>query len=275
MKVRREYESKMWKGDIEVIDMKCVILAGGFGTRISEETHNKPKPMIKVGGWPLLVHIMHIYARSGFRDFLVACGYRGDVIKEYFANFKMYGSDTYFDLKNGEMRIGDSRTPDWTVGCIDTGQDTMTGGRIRRLKGIIGRERFMVTYGDGLANINMKELLDFHISEGRIATVTAVNPPARFGAIKTDGSKVSAFDEKSAIANNWINGGFFVFEPEIFDLIEGDATKLEKQPMDLLVERGELSAFKHQGFWQPMDTLREHTVLENFCTAGDPPWTIY
>ncbi len=252
--------------------MKCVILAGGYGTRISEETHDKPKPMIEVGGMPLLVHIMRIYAKWGLTDFLVACGYKGEAIKTYFSNFLLHSGDANFNLSTGEVKFKNTEMPDWNVGCIDTGQDTMTGGRIRRLKPLIGRSTFMVTYGDGLANINIENLLKFHQSQGRIATVTAVSPPARFGALETDGTKVTAFREKSHETKDIINGGFFVFEPDIFELIDGDKTKLEDEPMKKLVEMGQLSAFVHEGFWQPMDTLREHTMLEKLWNSGDPPW---
>ncbi len=252
--------------------MKCVILAGGYGTRISEETHNKPKPMIEIGGLPLLIHIMRIYAKWGLTDFLVACGYKSEVIKAYFSDFMLYGGDANFNLSTGEVEFKNTEIPDWKVGCIDTGQDTMTGGRIRRLKSIIGQSTFMVTYGDGLANINIKNLLKFHQSQGRLATVTAVSPPARFGALETDGTKVTAFREKPNETRDIINGGFFVFEPEIFELIDGDEIKLEDEPMKALVEMGQLSAFVHEGFWQPMDTLREHIMLEKLWNSGDPPW---
>ena len=255
--------------------MQCVILAGGLGTRISEETQTKPKPMVRIGGVPLLIHIMSTYNRFGYNRFLIACGYRGDVIKDYFANLEIFAGNTFFNFKNGEKRVDVEKVPEWSVGCIDTGLETMTGGRIKRLREFIGNERFMVTYGDGLANIDINELVDFHIQQGRIGTITAVCPPARFGALSIEDNLVTTFKEKQFDTNDWINGGYFVFEPEIFDLIEADDTKLEGAPLETLSNMGQLSAFKHRGFWQPMDTLREYNELEALWNSGDAPWTLF
>lgn len=252
--------------------MKTVILAGGYGTRISEATSNKPKPMVRIGSWPILVHIMEIYSAAGHFDFLIACGYRGDVIKEYFANFRYYNGDSFFDLGDGGFQSLNSEMPNWKVGCVDTGENSMTGGRIKRLSKYIGQERFMVTYGDGLANIDINELIAFHESEGRLATVTAVRPPARFGSLELAGTSVASFDEKTANAESWINGGFFVFEPEIFDLIKGDDIKLEGEPLTQLAKQGQLTAYRHRGFWQPMDTLREYTYLQELWASGNHLW---
>ncbi|NMM42901.1 glucose-1-phosphate cytidylyltransferase [Rhodospirillaceae bacterium KN72] len=255
--------------------MKVVILAGGFGTRISEETDNKPKPMIPIGNWPILVHIMMIYSHFGHKDFLVACGYKGEYIKEYFSNFRHHNSDLFVDLESGHLEHTNIRVPKWKIGCIDTGQNTMTGGRVRRLRDHIGNERFMVTYGDGVGDIDIAKLVAFHESHGKLATVTAVRPPARFGALKLDDDRVLSFNEKSNADVGWINGGFFVFEPDFLDLIDGDGTHLETDPMTRLVEADELRAFQHDGFWQPMDTLREHRNLVQMWETGTAPWKLW
>lgn len=253
--------------------MKTVILAGGLGTRISEETSVRPKPMVEVGGKPLLWHIMKIYAGHGFKEFLVACGYRGDCIKEYFHNFSHRSNDYFIDLKNGHCDVVSQNGIDWRVGMIDTGLNTMTGGRLLRLKSWLQDGTFMVTYGDGVGNINIRALLEFHRMHGKLATVTAVRPPARFGALILDGYAVNKFSEKSQTDAGWINGGFFVFEPEVLDYLASDETVLEREALEMLAAEGELAAFKHEGFWQPMDTLREKQLLEEMWQSGNAPWT--
>ncbi len=251
--------------------MKTVLLAGGLGTRLAEETGTRPKPMVEIGGRPILWHIMHIYASHGFEDFLVACGYKGEMIKEYFANFLDHNSDFVIDLADGSRTsVGKNNSVSWRAGLIDTGLDTMTGGRIRRLREWIGDETFMVTYGDGLGNVNINALVEFHRSHGKTATVTAVHPPSRFGAMELDGNRVKEFSEKPQ--EGWINGGFFVFEPALFDLLVDDSTILEHDPLEILAEENELMAFHHSGFWMPMDTLREKRLLEDLWASGAPPW---
>ena len=255
--------------------MKVVILAGGKGTRLAEETPVRPKPMVEIGGKPILWHIMKIYAARGFHTFLVACGYKGDLIKEYFHNFAMRSSDYFIDLETGSRTVVNGCGIDWKVGLIDTGAETMTGGRLLRLRKFIGDEPFMVTYGDGVGDINVCALAEFHRSHGKIATVTAVRPPARFGSLALQGSSVSKFVEKPQADAGWINGGFFVFEPAIFDYLEDDATILEREPLERLAEEGQLMAFRHGGFWQPMDTLREKLLLESLWAAGQAPWKVW
>ncbi|MCZ7533603.1 MAG: glucose-1-phosphate cytidylyltransferase [Acidimicrobiia bacterium] len=256
--------------------MKTIILAGGFGTRIAEETALKPKPMVEVGGHPLLWHLMQIYAAHGFNDFVVACGYRGEVIKDYFASFDIRNSDVRVDLTDGSLDIERRHSANWRVACIDTGVGTMTGGRVKALKDELGSSTFMVTYGDGLANVDIAALVDFHRSHGKSATVTAVHPPARFGAMDLGADdSVVAFQEKVQSREGWINGGFFVFEPEVLDFIADPATRLEAEPLSDLADAGELMAYRHGGFWQPMDTLREKAVLERLWEAGDAPWMVW
>lgn len=252
--------------------MKTIILAGGLGTRLAEETGLRPKPMVEIGGRPILWHIMNIYASQGYENFLIACGYKGDMIKEYFANFFIHNSDFFVDHRDGSRKIIDSSSGNWRTGLIDTGQETMTGGRILRLRELIGDETFMVTYGDGLGDINIDELLKFHRSHGKKATVTAVHPPSRFGAMHLDSEKVVEFSEKPQ--EGWINGGFFVFEPSVFDFLQDDSTILEREPLEKLALENQLMAYRHAGFWQPMDTLREKQILENFCATGTPPWEL-
>lgn len=252
--------------------MKTIILAGGLGTRLEEETTKKPKPMVEIGGKPMLWHIMNIYSAHGYDDFIIACGYRGEEIKEYFANFLIRNSDWSINLHDGSHQIVSRYTPDWRVELVDTGLNTMTGGRIERLKEYIGDQRFMVTYGDGLSNVNISELVSFHESHGKLATVTAVRPPARFGGISLGGDQVIEFSEKPQINEGWINGGFLVFEAGVFDYLEGDGVPLERAPLEKLAEAGELMAFRHTGFWQPMDTLREKRVLDDLWNSGNPPW---
>lgn len=255
--------------------MKTVLLAGGKGTRLAEETATRPKPMVEIGGKPMLWHIMQLYAAHGYNDFLVACGYKGEMIKEYFHRFYVHDTDYVVDLADGSVEVVNSSTVDWKVGVVDTGQDTMTGGRVLRLAPWIGDERFMVTYGDGLARLDIGQLVDFHQSHGRTATVTAVRPPARFGGLVLDGDTVQEFSEKPQTGEGWINGGFFVFEPRIFDYLDGDATILERDPLEQLAADGELCAFRHDGFWQPMDTLREKRVLESLWNENRAPWRIW
>ena len=252
--------------------MKTVILAGGLGTRLSEETTSRPKPMVEIGGKPILWHILNLYSANGFDDFVIACGYKGEVIKEYFQNFVLHNSDCVFDLRNGKIERRNSRSPDWRVAAVDTGIPTMTGGRLARLRPWLGRDSFMMTYGDGLADIDLKALVAFHRKHKRIATVTAVRPPARFGGLALEGYCVTRFTEKPQAGEGWINGGFFVFEKGIFDFLDGDDCVLEREPLERLSAAGELVAFKHDGFWQPMDTLRDKQALEAFWASGKAPW---
>jgi glucose-1-phosphate cytidylyltransferase len=255
--------------------MKVVILAGGLGTRLSEETMLRPKPMVEIGGKPLLWHIMKIYARHGFKDFLVACGYKGDCIKEYFHSYVTRSNDYFIDLENGSCDVVSRNGLDWRVGMIDTGLNTMTGGRLLRLREWLKDETFMVTYGDGVGNIDIKSLLEFHNTNGKLATVTAVRPPARFGALSLNGNAVCKFSEKSQTDEGWINGGFFVFEPEVLDYLKDDDTILEREGLENIAEGGELVAFRHHGFWQPMDTLREKQQLEALWQSGKAPWATW
>lgn len=251
---------------------KVVILAGGRGTRIAEETSTRPKPMVEIGGKPMIWHIMSIYASQGYREFLVACGYKGEFIKEYFRNAFLHNSDFEIDLKDGAVKVMNGSAIDWKVGLVDTGLDTMTGGRIRRLQPFVGNKTFMATYGDGLASIDIRALMEFHRKHGKTATVTAVRPPARFGGLVLDGDAVGTFSEKPQTGEGWINGGFFVFEPKVFDYLDSDDTILEREPLERLAADGELMAYKHEGFWQPMDTLREKELLESLWASGNPPW---
>jgi glucose-1-phosphate cytidylyltransferase len=251
--------------------VKVVFLAGGRGTRLAEETAARPKPMVEIGGQPLLWHLMGYYASYGYKDFLIACGYRGEIIKEYFRSLPMRQSDYIIDLSDGSVEIVKPNGLDWRIGAIDTGIDTSTGTRVRRLQPLLGREPFMLTYGDGLGNVDLDALAAFHRSHGRVATVTAVRPPARFGALELDGSRVREFAEKPQTREGWINGGFFVFEPGIFEYLEDEAP-LERGPLDRLAARGELMAFRHEGFWQPMDTSRDKQHLEALWQSGEAPW---
>ena len=252
--------------------MKTIILAGGLGTRIAEESQVRPKPMVEIGGKPMLWHIMNIYAGHGYRDFLVACGYRGELIKEYFHNIFIRSSDYVVDLRDGSLEVLNPSRTDWRVGVVDTGQETMTGGRIARLRSLVGDSTFMVTYGDGLADIDIRRLVEFHRAHGRIATVTAVRPPARFGGLTLEGDAVRNFSEKPQTDEGWINGGFFVFEPAVFDYLADDETILERDPLERLAQDEQLIAFRHEGFWQPMDTLREKQLLESLWSSGKAPW---
>lgn len=252
--------------------MRVVILAGGRGTRLAEETVARPKPMVEIGGRPLLWHLMQFYAAHGFKDFVVACGYKGEMIKQYFRDIALRESDFFVDLRNGDVNVLNGSRLDWKVGLIDTGLDSMTGGRLRRLRPILDGEPFMCTYGDGLSNVDLPALLDFHRSHGRLATVTAVRPPARFGGLALHGHCVSAFTEKPQAEGGWINGGFFVFEPAVLDYLTDDSTILEKEPLERLAADGQLMAFRHEGFFQPMDTVRERDMLEALWASGTAPW---
>jgi len=252
--------------------LKVVILAGGFGSRLSEHTETRPKPMVEIGPHPILWHIMKIYETCGFRDFVVACGYKGEVIKEYFHNFYVRSTDYVINLRDGTQRFLRSDAPDWTVSLVDTGLSTMTGGRIRRLADWLDGDRFMCTYGDGVGNVDIRRLVEFHRSHGKLATVTAVRPPARFGGLVMDGDTVREFSEKPQSGEGWINGGFFVFERKVLEYMTGDDCVLEREPLERLAAEGQLAAFKHDGFWQPMDTLREKRLLETLWESGKAPW---
>ena len=257
--------------------MKVVILAGGLGTRISEESHLKPKPMIEIGDKPILWHVMKTYSHYGFNDFVICLGYKGYVIKEFFADYYLHSSDITFDMTNNQMVVHDNFSEPWKVTLVDTGLNTMTGGRVKRIQQYIGNESFMLTYGDGVADININKLVDFHQSHGKIATLTAVQPDGRFGVldIDDDNNNINAFREKSKDDGGWINGGFMVFQPEIFDYIDDDSTVLEKAPLETLALKGELSAYKHKGFWQCMDTQRDKFHLEELIASDKAPWRIW
>jgi glucose-1-phosphate cytidylyltransferase len=255
--------------------MKVVLLAGGLGTRISEESHLKPKPMIEIGGRPILWHIMKIYSKYGLNDFVICCGYKSYVIKEYFANYFLHLSDVTFDLKNNKMEVHHNDSEPWKVTLVDTGEDTMTGGRIKRVAKYIGDEDFCLTYGDGVADINIAELLKFHKTHGGLATLTAAQPPGRFGALSIENTMIKTFKEKPVGDSNWINGGFFVLSPKVIDLIKDDSTVWEKEPLEKLAQSQQLHAFHHSGFWQPMDTLRDKTQLEQLWSSGKAPWKIW
>lgn len=252
--------------------MKVVLLAGGLGTRISEESHLKPKPMIEIGGRPLLWHIMKIYSQYGLNDFVICCGYKSYVIKEYFANYFLHLSDVTLDLKNNKMEVHHNESEPWKVTLVDTGEDTMTGGRIKRIKRYLNNEDFCLTYGDGLADVDIKKLLEFHKSHGGLATLTATQPPGRFGALSIENTLIRSFTEKPMGDGNWINGGFFVLNPKVLDLIDGDATVWEKEPLEKLASQQQLHAYHHKGFWQPMDTLRDKNQLEHLWSTNKAPW---
>jgi glucose-1-phosphate cytidylyltransferase len=253
--------------------MKTVILAGGRGSRLSEETYAKPKPMVEIGGVPILVHIMRLYAHAELRDFVLALGYRGDIIKDYFVNYHLRSSDVVVNLRTGETSYLNPVVPDWTVQMIDTGLDTLTGGRLKRLEPLLAPGgTFMLTYGDGVADIELDCLLAFHRRHGKLATVTAVRPPGRFGTMQLDGDQVGSFKEKPQAGEGWINGGFFVFEPGVFNYLTDDQTVLEQDPLERLSRDGQLMACRHEGFWQPMDTVRDRDLLNELWETGSAPW---
>ncbi len=252
--------------------MKCVILAGGLGTRISEETSSRPKPMVEIGGKPILWHVMKIYAAHGIRDFIICVGYKGYVIKEFFANYFLHTSDVTFDLKDNSREVHEQHAEPWRVTIVDTGDDTLTGGRLKRIARYVGEETFCFTYGDGVGDVDITASIAAHKSSGKKATVTAVQPPGRFGALKVEGDSVTGFIEKPEGDGGWINGGFFVLEPSVLDAIEGDSTIWEKEPLQSLAAEGELHAYQHSGFWQPMDTLRDKQLLEAHWSDGKTPW---
>ena len=252
--------------------MRVVILAGGRGTRIAEETTSRPKPMVEIGGRPILWHLMHFYAAAGHKEFVVACGYRGEMIKEYFRDIATRESDFFVDLRTGRVDVLNPSPLDWKVGLVDTGLDSMTGGRLRRLRPLLHEGTFMCTYGDGLSDVDVGALLQFHRTHGRLATVTAVRPPARFGGLHIEGTGVRQFSEKPQAEGGWVNGGFFVFEPGVLDYLADDSTILEREPLERLAADGELMAFRHEGFFQPMDTLRERDLLEGLWSTGKAPW---
>lgn len=255
--------------------MKAVILAGGMGTRLSEETSVRPKPMLEIGGRPILWHIMKVYSAHGVNEFIICCGYKGYVIKEYFANYFFHMSDVTFDVSDNRMEVHEQFAEPWRVTLVDTGIETLTGGRLRRVKYYLDDEDFCLTYGDGVANVNVGNLIEFHKQEGKLATVTAVQPPGRFGVLEIEGSLVRSFQEKPQGKGSWINGGFFVLSPKVVDYIEGDATPWEQEPMARLAQEGQLNAFYHDGFWQSMDTLRDRQYLEALWQSNKAPWTVW
>ena len=256
--------------------MKAVILAGGYGTRISEETDNIPKPMIRIGHKPILWHIMKMYSTHGITDFVICCGYKGYVIKEYFSNYFLHMSDVTFCMKKNKMEVHHKRAEPWTITLVDTGEGTMTGGRIKRIEEYIKNEdSFCLTYGDCVSNVNITELVNFHKQQQTLSTLTAVYPPGRFGALDISNGKVNLFKEKPQGDGNRINGGFFVLSPKVIDLIDGDSTVWEQKPMEVLATQGEMSAFDHDGFWQPMDTLRDKNYLEELWASDNAPWKIW
>ena len=255
--------------------MKAVILAGGLGTRISEETDYKPKPMVEIGGKPILWHIMKVYSHYGIKEFIICCGYKGYVIKEYFANYFLHMSDVTFDMKNNSMKVHHNNAEDWKVTLVDTGLETMTGGRLKRVKEYLGEDDFCFTYGDGVSDVPIDQLIQFHKKEGLLATVTGTYPPGRFGAIKLSANQVESFEEKPMGDGGLINGGFFVLSPKVIDYIEGDQIVFEQEPMKILAKDHQMSCYVHEGFWQPMDTLREKNYLENLWASGEAPWKVW
>ena len=256
--------------------MKVIILAGGLGTRLSEETELKPKPMVAIGGKPILWHIMKLYSSFGFNDFVICLGYKGYVIKEYFANYFLHMSNVTFDLANNQMEVHQNHAEPWKVTLVDTGLETMTGGRVKRIQDYVGHEPFMLTYGDGVADVDLHALVEFHSKSGLLCTVTAVQPPGRFGSLGIDEEGlVGSFQEKPAGDGAWINGGFFVMQPEVFNYIGGDSTILEREPLENLARDSQLSAYRHFGYWQPMDTLRDKNHLEELWTTGKAPWKVW
>ncbi|MGK5094973.1 glucose-1-phosphate cytidylyltransferase [Deltaproteobacteria bacterium TL4] len=254
--------------------MKVVILAGGFGTRLAEYTDIKPKPMVEIGGHPMIWHIMNIYAHYGYHEFVVALGYKGDVIKDYFLNYHALDSDFTIDLANGKVRFHGGQSKNWKVTLVDTGDDSLTGGRVKRLAPYLKNEPFMLTYGDGVCDVNIQDLVEFHKTQESLVTVTAIHPPARYGELEIENNRVSLFREKPKLSHSWINGGFMVVEPQLLDLIENDQTILEKEPLEACAKQGKLSAFAHEGFWQCMDTLRDMKHLNHLWETA-PPWKVW
>ena len=255
--------------------MKAVILAGGFGTRISEETIARPKPMIEIGGRPILWHIMKSYSHHGIDDFVICLGYKGYLIKEYFANYFLHMSDVTIDMRNNRMEVHHKHAEPWRVTLVDTGEDTQTGGRLRRVAEYLNGDTFCFTYGDGVSDIDIRAELAFHRERGALATICAVQPPGRFGALDIEGHRITRFTEKPQGDGTWINGGYFVLEPGVLDYIAGDHTVWERDPLEALARDGQLSAYTHHGFWQPMDTLRDRTKLEDLWQRGDAPWKVW
>lgn len=256
--------------------MKTAILAGGLGSRLAEETELRPKPMVEIGGEPILWHIMRYYAAYGFKSFVIALGYKGDVIKRYATDFPALSGDVAVDYSRRAIDFDQTTSMEgWRIDMRETGRWTNTGGRIKRLKDAIGKERFFLTWGDGLSTVDLNALLDFHKRHGRLATLTAVRPPARFGHLEIEGDAIKVFDEKPQTGEGWINGAFFVLEPEVFDYIEGDATQFEKEPLQNLAKDGQLMAYRHDGFWQCMDTVRDRALLEKIWASGEAPWKIW
>ncbi len=255
--------------------MKAVILAGGMGTRISEETSVRPKPMIEIGGKPILWHIMKIYSSHGINDFVICCGYKGYMIKEYFANYFLHMSDFTFDMENNKMEIHTHHAEPWRVTLVDTGDASMTGGRLKRVRSHLGDDDFCFTYGDGVGDVDITESIKFHRESGRLATLTAIQPPGRFGALSLSGTRVDGFQEKPQGDGGWINGGFFVMSPKVIDYVDHDLTIWEKEPMERLAQAGELAAYYHRGFWQPMDTLRDKQHLDELWSSGKAPWKVW
>ncbi len=255
--------------------MKTVLLAGGLGTRIGEETHNKPKPMVEIGGWPIIWHIMNLYAHYGHNEFVVALGYRGSVIKDFFLNYHHLNSNLRIDLSNGDVQTTEKFLRDWIIHLIDTGANSMTGGRIGRLREQLRDETFMLTYGDGVCNLDIEDLIRFHRSHGKLATVTTVRPAARFGGMELDSDQVVEFKEKPHTGEGWINGGYFVCEAGFLDYIDGDDCILEREPLEKLAAQGELMAYRHSGFWQCMDTVRDRQLLEELWSGDAAPWKVW
>lgn len=255
--------------------MKTVILAGGLGTRISEETHLRPKPMVEIGGKPILWHILKTYAAYGLTDFIICCGYKGYIIKEYFANYFLHMSDVTFDFNDNSMTVHEQKAEPWKVTLVDTGENTLTGGRLLRVRKYLDDDDFCFTYGDGLCDVNIRELIQFHKTQKAMATVTAVQPPGRYGALKLEEDRVKFFEEKPQCDGGWINGGYFVLSPQVLDCINGDNTAWEGEPLANLAGKGQLAAYKHKGFWRPMDTLRDRIQLENYWQTGKAPWKVW
>ncbi len=255
--------------------MKAVILAGGLGTRISEETAVRPKPMVEIGGKPVLWHLLKLYSHHGINDFIICLGYKGYMIKEYFANYFLHMSDVTFDLHNNSMEVHHQHAEPWRVTLVDTGDTTQTGGRLKRVAGYLNNQTFCFTYGDGLSNVDISASIAFHRQRGSLATVCAVQPPGRFGALDIEGNRITRFEEKPSGDGSWINGGFFVLEPEVIDYIGGDQSIWERDALESLAQRGQLSAYMHSGFWQPMDTLRDKLKLEELWQSGHAPWKVW